>query len=261
MKELTLEIPKQAVGAQEQDKMTTGDLSTKREIAHLPNHVAIIMDGNGRWAKKHGLSRLKGHAAGLDNIRTVFEYLINDYGIKYVTLYGFSTENWSRPKLEVIGLLRLLKKGLERDIQELHQNGVRLRHLGRFDGFPPRLRSTINKAAELTKANTKATLSFAFNYGGRTEILDAVRRLIIESVPPRNIDERLFNDYLYTSGLPDVDLLIRTGGELRISNFLIWQTAYSVYHFTPVLWPDFGKEDTDQALLAYSERQRRFGGL
>jgi len=233
----------------------------KKEITPLPNHVAIIMDGNGRWAKQHRLLRFKGHEAGLENIRLVIEYLISDYGIKYVTLYGFSTENWDRPKVEVSFLLRLMKKSLEREIQELHQKGVRFRHLGRFDGFPQSLCSAINKAVEMTRNNTTATLSIAFNYGGRSEIVDATRRLITEGIPPQDIDERLFNGYLYTSGLPDVDLLIRTGGELRISNFLLWQAAYSECYFTPVLWPDFGKEDIDQALLTYSQRQRRFGRL
>lgn len=234
---------------------------TKKEITPLPTHIAIIMDGNGRWAKQHRLPRFKGHEAGLESIHLVIEYLINDYGIKYVTLYGFSTENWNRPKAEVSFLLRLMKKRLEREIRELHQKGIKFRHLGRFDGFPQSLCSTIDKAVELTKNNTNATLSIAFNYGGRDEIVDAVRRLITEGIPPQDIDEKLFNGYLYTSGMPDVDLLIRTGGEIRISNFLLWQAAYSECYFTPVLWPDFGKEDIDQALLTYSQRQRRFGRL
>lgn len=256
----TLEIPTRTVFVPRWNEVIAAS-STKEQITYLPNHVAIIMDGNGRWAKQHGLSRLKGHEAGVENIRLVIEYLINDYGIKYVTLYCFSTENWSRPRVEVVGLLRLYKKSLERETQELHQKGVRLRHLGRFDGFPKSLCSTINRAEELTRNNTEATVSLAFNYGGRSEILDAARRLITEGISPQRIDERLFSNYLYTSGLPDVDLLIRTGGELRTSNFLIWQAAYSEYYFTPVLWPDFGKADIDQALLAYSQRQRRFGGL
>jgi len=260
VKELTLEVPKKST-LYSGNVEVLADSSARRGIAYPPNHVAIIMDGNGRWAKQRGLPRFKGHEAGVENIRTVIEYLINDYRIKYVTLYGFSTENWNRPKVEVTGLLRLLKNSIEREIQELHQKGVRLCHLGRFDGFPKSLCLTINRAVELTRNNTEATLSFAFNYGGRGEIVDAARRLVSEGIPSQDIDEKLFSNYLYTSELPDVDLLIRTGGEFRISNFLIWQTAYSEYYFTPVLWPDFGKEDIDQALLAYSERQRRFGGL
>jgi undecaprenyl diphosphate synthase len=231
-----------------------------KKIATVPNHIAIIMDGNGRWAQKRGLSRLNGHEAGVENLQPIIEYL-NEYQINYVTLYGFSTENWSRPEDEVKGLLRLLEERIDKETFELHKRGVRLRHLGQLNGLSDSLKSAVDRSVELTKSNTGMTLSFAFNYGGRSEILDAVRRLISDGVPPQNIGEELFTSYLYTTGLPDVDLLIRTGGELRISNFLMWQAAYSELYFTKVLWPDFSKRDVDKALQAYSRRQRRFGGL
>ena len=218
------------------------------------------MDGNGRWAQKRGLTRLKGHEAGVENMRSVIECL-SEYQINYVTLYGFSTENWSRPEEEVKGLLHLLEERIDKEALELHKKGVRLRHLGRLNGLSDSLNSAVNRVVELTKNNSGMTLGFAFNYGGRSEILDAVRCLIADGTSPQSIDERLFNSYLYTNGLPDVDLIIRTGGELRISNFLIWQAAYSEYYFTKVLWPDFSKRDVDKALRAYSQRQRRFGGL
>ena len=231
-----------------------------KTIIHRPNHVAIIMDGNGRWAERRGLPRLKGHQAGITRVRSIVKCL-NEYQIKYLTLYGFSTENWNRPEDEVAGLLQLLEEAIDKEIPELHKQGVRLRHLGRLEELPPELQLAINRAEELTKNNTKITLSLAFNYGGRTEILDAIRRLMAEGNSPQDLDEKLFNSYLYTAGLPDVDLVIRTGGELRISNFLMWQAAYSEYYFTKVLWPDFSKKQFERALLSYSRRQRRFGRL
>lgn len=239
--------------------MSSASSTTKQET-NLPVHIAIIMDGNGRWAEQRGLPRLKGHEAGVDNIRPVISYL-NEYSIKYVTLYGFSTENWSRPEDEVKGLLKLLEDRIDKEALELHSKGVKIRHLGSLDRLPDGLRLSISRAVELTRNNKEMTLSIAFNYGGRLEILDAVRQLVAEGVPPQNIDEKLFNSHLYTAGLPDVDLVIRTSGELRISNFLIWQTAYSEYYSTDVLWPDFGKKDIKKALVSYSHRKRRFGGL
>ena len=234
--------------------------STVNKIVRVPKHVAIIMDGNGRWAQQRGLDRLEGHRAGVENLRSVIECL-NEYQIKYVTLYTFSTENWKRPEDEISGLLHLLEEIIDEETVELHKRGVRLRHLGRLDGLTPRLERAVIRAIELTKNNTGMMLSVAFNYGGRAEILDAVRHLIAEGIPPQKIDEKLFNSYLYTAGLPDVDLVIRTGGELRVSNFLMWQAAYSEYYFTEVLWPDFDKKEVEKALLSYSQRQRRFGGL
>ncbi len=233
---------------------------TTKKITRLPNHVAIIMDGNGRWAKKRGLPRLEGHQAGAQNIRPIIKCL-NQYHIKYVTLYGFSTENWNRPEDEVTGLLHLFEESINKYVSELHENGIKLRHLGHLEELPQGLQLAINKATKLTKNNTSMTLSFALNYGGRLEILDAVRRIKAEGIPIQNIDERLFNSYLYTAGLPDVDLVIRTSGEFRTSNFLIWQAAYSEYYFTDVLWPDFNEKELEKALLAYSQRQRRFGRL
>ena len=206
------------------------------------------------------MSRLEGHRVGVDNARSMVKYL-NQRHIRYATLYAFSTENWSRPEDEVSGLLRLLEGIIEAEARELHKNGIRLRHLGRLEGLSPGLQQAISRAAELTKNDTGMTVSFACNYGGRLEILDALRRLVVAGIPPQSIDEKLFGDYLYTAGLPDVDLVIRTGGEIRVSNFLVWQAAYSEYYFTPVLWPDFGEEELDKALLSYSQRQRRFGGL
>ncbi len=233
--------------------------SVMREIACLPNHVAIVPDGNRRWAEQRGLPPLEGHRAGSENLRAIIEYL-NDYHIKYVTVYTFSTENWNRPEDEIRGLFRLSSEVIGKNILRFHKRGIRFRHLGRFEQLSLSLQRAINKAVGLTKDNTGMTLSFAFNYGGRSEILDAVRRLIAEGIPPQSIDERVFSNYLYTAGLPDVDLLIRTGDELRLSNFLMWQTAYSEYYFTDVLWPDFDEKEVDKALLSYSQRQRRFGG-
>jgi undecaprenyl diphosphate synthase len=230
------------------------------EISRLPNHIAFIMDGNGRWAEKRGLPRLEGHNAGLEATRSVVEHL-GEYHIKYVTLYSFSTENWNRSKDEVSGLLNLLGKSIEKEAKILHKRGVKIRHLGHLERLPRHLRQAIENAIELTRSNTEMTLNLAFDYGGRLEILDAVRSILADKVPPQDINEKLFNSYLYTADLPDVDLVVRTGGDLRISNFLLWQSAYSEYYFTSVLWPDFNTQELDKALIAYSQRQRRFGGL
>ena len=231
-----------------------------KKINHLPVHVAIVPDGNGRWAEKRGLPRLAGHRAGVEKMRSLVEHL-NDYQVKCVTLYGFSTENWGRPGDEIDGLFHILKDRIEKDVPKLHKKGVRVRHLGRIEELPAWLQQAINRAMELTRDNTGMTLNLAFNYGGHVEILDAIRRIVVDGIPPEKIDEKLFSSYLYTAGLPDVDLLIRTGDELRLSNFLIWQTAYSEYYFTQTLWPDFTNKDIDKALLAYSQRERRFGAL
>lgn len=236
------------------------DAPETQKFSRLPNHIAIVPDGNGRWAKERGLPRLSGHQAGTENMLRLVRY-VNECRIKYITLYGFSTENWTRPKAEVMGLFKLLEEFIGRSAPEIHQMNIKLRHLGRLNELPEGLQRSINKVIELTEDNSGMTLSIAFNYGARTEILDAVRRIIAQGVPPEKIDERLFSSYLYTAGLPDVDLLIRTGDELRQSNFLLWQATYSEYYFTDVLWPDFGKENVDKALLSYSQRHRRFGGL
>lgn len=231
-----------------------------KDIAHLPQHIAFIMDGNGRWAEQRGLPRLEGHRHGMESTRSVVERL-GEYKIKYVTLYSFSTENWNRPKDEVDGLLSLLGESIAKETQELHKNNVRVLHLGHLEKLPAGLKQAIADSIELTKNNSGMVLSLAFDYGGRLEILDAVRNIIAEGISPNDIDEKLFSSYLYSAGLPEVDLLVRTGGELRISNFLLWQCAYSEFYFSDVLWPDFSIQEVDKALLAYSKRQRRFGGL
>lgn len=230
------------------------------KISSLPQHVAIIMDGNGRWAQQRHLPRLQGHRAGTENIRRVVETFAR-YQVPYLTLFAFSTENWSRPRDEVRGLFRILAQVIDRETRAFHENGIRLRHLGRLDSLSERLQAKVKKAIELTKDNTRLTLSVAFNYGGRAEIVEAVRRLIADGVPAERVDEELFSSYLSTAGLPEPDLVIRTAGEQRLSNFLIWQAAYSEYYHTPALWPDFGPEEIERALTAYSQRERRFGGL
>jgi len=240
--------------------MEAASLATEEKTGS-PRHVAIIMDGNGRWAECHELPRLRGHIAGIDSAHSTIRYLNNVHHLKYLTLYGFSTENWNRSQDEVGGIFRVFEEVVGGMSQELHKEGVRLRHLGRLEELPQSLQQEMNKAIKLTESNTGMTLGFAFNYGGRNEILDAVRRILAEGIPPQNINEELFSRFLYTTDMPDVDLLIRTGGELRISNFLIWQSAYSEYYFTDVLWPDFDEKEIDKALLAYRQRQRRFGGL
>ncbi|MFC2013036.1 polyprenyl diphosphate synthase [Chloroflexota bacterium] len=234
--------------------------SIMETITRFPVHVAIVPDGNGRWAEQRGLPRLEGHRAGAKNMWNIVKYL-NEYPIKNITLYGFSTENWSRPESEISGLFRLLEDFISKKTSEVHKRGIRLRHLGRIEELPPKLHQVIAKAVELTRENRQAVLNVAFNYGGRAEIVDATRRIITDGIPARDVDEDLFSRYLYTAGLPDVDLLIRTANELRLSNFLIWQSAYSEFYSTDVLWPDFGKKDIDGALLAYNQRRRRFGGL
>ncbi len=233
--------------------------SVRENPTYSPRHIAIIMDGNRRWAEQHGLPSIEGHRAGVENMRSVMEYL-DKRQLKYLTVYGFSTENWQRPEDEVIGLLNLLEEMIDKEASELHKRGVKIRHLGRLEELPASPQNAVKRAVGLTKNNTGMTFSFAFNYGGRTEILDAVRRIIDDGIPSQNVNEELFNNYLYTAGLPDVDLVIRTGGEVRLSNFLMWQATYSEYYFTKVLWPDFNEEEVDKALLSYSQRQRRFGG-
>lgn len=231
------------------------------EETSCPDHIAIIMDGNGRWAERSGLPRFQGHIAGVESARTAIRYLNNRYRLKYLTLYGFSSENWNRPQDEISGIFNLFAQVIDKESQELHEEGVRLRHLGRLYELPSSLQQAIERASKLTQNNTGMTLGFAFNYGGRIEILDAIRQIITEGIQLETIGEELFNRYLYSAGMPDVDLLIRTGGELRISNFLIWQSAYSEYYFTDVLWPDFNEDEIDRALKSYRQRQRRFGGL
>jgi undecaprenyl diphosphate synthase len=225
-----------------------------------PQHVAIIMDGNGRWAKKRHLPRLVGHNAGSENILPVVKIFAN-YGVKYLTLYMFSTENWNRPRVEVAGLLSLLGRKIDQETQAFHQENIRLIHLGRLDRLSGKLREKVKAAVELTKNNTGLTLCLAFDYGGRDEIAQAARRIADAGIPGNNIDESVVAQYLYSPNIPDPDLVIRTAGESRLSNFLIWQTAYSEFYFTPVLWPDFGLKDVEEVLSEYKRRQRRFGKI
>ena len=236
------------------------DQLSETDYSRLPAHVAIVPDGNGRWAEKRGLPRLDGHKAGAHNMYRMVQYL-NEYPIKYVTLYGFSTENWSRPQAEVSGLFKILANFISDYLDQIHKRNIRLHHIGRIHQIPDNLQKLILHAVSKTKDNDRMILNVAFNYGGKAEIIDAVRRLLNEDINPESLNEEMFSGYLYTAGMPDVDLLIRTGDETRLSNFLIWQTAYSEYYFTKVLWPDFNKKDIDKALLSYTRRHRRFGGL
>jgi undecaprenyl diphosphate synthase len=228
----------------------------------LPRHVAIIMDGNGRWARRRFLPRLEGHRQGAKAVRRVVEFARRT-GIEILTLYAFSTENWQRPKTEVFGLMELLSKYLDSELEELHKNGIRFRTIGEVGRLPARLVAKIEKAKERTKANRSMILNVALSYGGRQDILKAAVRLAhaINSgaVDKGSITEEVFGEMLETSGLRDPDLLIRTGGEIRISNFLLWQAAYTELYFTPALWPDFDDDAFAQAIEAYQQRQRRFG--
>jgi len=230
------------------------------KLARVPRHIGIIMDGNGRWAKARGLPRLAGHKAGTQNIRRVLEACV-EHGIEVLTIYAFSTENWGRPEAEVRGLMRLLEETIAEQLPELHAKGVQFRHSGSLDRISERLQKQIQEAVELTKDNQRIILNVAFNYGGRAEILNAVRHIIADGISPEEVDEELFSRYLYTAGLPDPDLIIRTAGEMRLSNFLIWQSAYAEYYSTPTYWPDFDQEELRKALEAYAARERRFGLL
>ncbi|MFZ2488542.1 MAG: polyprenyl diphosphate synthase [Anaerolineae bacterium] len=224
----------------------------------IPYHVGIIMDGNGRWAQQRGQPRVMGHRAGTLNLRRVLEAAEN-FGIRVVTIYAFSTENWGRPPAEVRALMTLLSRSLKEQMADLHANGVQIRHSGSLEGVSDSLRRQILDALEMTRHNSRIILNVAFNYGGRSEIINAVRRLIEDRIAPDQITEELFGQYLSTHGLPDPDLIIRTGGEYRLSNFLIWQAAYAEYYATPTYWPDFNEEELYRAIVVYNERDRRFG--
>ncbi len=229
-------------------------------LDHIPRHVAIIMDGNGRWAAKRNQPRLAGHRAGTENLRRIIRASV-EFGIQYLTLYAFSTENWGRPKEEVEGLMNIIGEVIERELNELNEEGVQLRHLGHLDGLSPELCSKVRGAIELTKNNDRIILSLAFNYGGRDEIVCAVRDIIRDQVKPEDVNEELISRYLFTSSLPDPDLVIRTSGEMRTSNFLIWQSTYAEWYMTTTLWPDFDREELYKALESYSRRERRFGRI
>ena len=238
---------------------TIAPVPARSAASRAPRHVAIIMDANGRWAARRGLSRTAGHRAGTENIRQVIQAL-GDRGVRYLTLYAFSTENWKRSPRETDALIALLSRTIRREVRPLHEAGVRLRCIGRLDVLPPRLRRQIHDAAELTRQNEQMTVCIAFNYGGRAELVDAVRGIIAAGIPAEAVDEDVLAQHLYTADLPDPDLIIRTGGDMRISNFLIWQSAYAEYFFTTTCWPDFSERDINEALAAYGRRDRRYGG-
>jgi undecaprenyl diphosphate synthase len=226
----------------------------------VPKHIAIIMDGNGRWAQRRHLPRTAGHHAGERNLHRILRACA-DRGVEMLTVYAFSTENWGRPQPEVTALMALFADASARETRNLHRNGVRVRHVGSMEGVSPHLKRAIEYAVELTRDNTRITLNVAFNYGGRAEIVDAIKRIVADGIPMEQIDENLVSRYLYTAAGPDPDLVIRTAGEMRLSNFLIWQSAYSEYYSTPTLWPDFGADDLDAAIESYASRHRTFGKL
>ena len=232
------------------------------EITNYPKHLAIIMDGNGRWAKKQGLLRAYGHEKGVQTVRQVVEYCV-EHRIPYLTLFAFSTENWKRPALEVKALMELLVKFLKKEVDNLHKNNVRLKTICNLDRFPPKPREALLASIDKLKNNTGLTLTLALNYGAREEILTAIKEIAAKvkegTLIANTITETTLQKHLYTYDLPDVDLLIRTSGEERISNFLLWQIAYAELYFTEVLWPDFTKKHLEEALLNYQNRERRFG--
>lgn len=229
-------------------------------LEKVPHHLAIIMDGNGRWAESRGLPRRAGHEAGTENLRRVIKGCV-EFGVKVLTIYAFSTENWGRPRWEIRALMHLLETVIEKELNELDEEGVQLRHIGELDRLPGNLQRKVQKAVEQTRHNDRLILNVALNYGGRDEIVRAVRHIVADGIEPEAIDADLIDSYLYTTGLPDPDLIIRTSGELRVSNFLIWQGAYSEYYVTPTYWPDFDREKLHQALMHFSQRERRFGKL
>ncbi len=245
--------------------MADEDLKSKIiKKENLPRHIAIIMDGNGRWAKKRGLPRIAGHRAGVKTVKRIVEAAA---GLKtsILTLFTFSTENWQRPREEVSAIMNLLYQTTKRELSELEKNNVKLITTGDIEGLSTTRKEILKKAIQRTRNNTGLVLNLALNYSGRSEILDAVKRISEDicsgAIKPEEVDERLFSSYLYTKGLPDPDLLIRTSGEMRISNFMLWQTSYTELYITPVLWPDFSADDFYQAIWAYQNRQRRFGKI
>ena len=236
--------------------MTDTPMNTPLE--KVPQHIAMIMDGNGRWAIQRGLPRLAGHKAGTENLRRVIRATV-EFGVKYLTIYAFSTENWGRPAEEVNGLMLILQNVIDRELNELHNEGVQLRHIGRLERLDPAIQKKVLHAIDLTKNNDRLVLNVAFNYGGRDEIVNAIQNIIKDGIPAEQVTDEMVNNYLFTAGVPDPDLIIRTSGELRVSNFLIWQAAYSEWYITPTFWPDFDKEEYRRALETYSNRDRRYG--
>ena len=224
----------------------------------VPTHIAIIMDGNGRWASSRGLPRLAGHKAGTQNLRRIIEACV-EFGVKYLTIYAFSTENWHRPDDEVKGLMNIFDDVYYRELAELHRQGAQLRHIGRMDGIRKSMQEKIRKGVETTKNNDRLILNLAFNYGGRDEIVNAIQEMIRDGIGPDEVNDDLVSKYLFTSDSPDPDLVIRTSGEMRISNFLLWQSAYAEWVFPETYWPDFGREELLESIREYSSRERRFG--
>ena len=226
----------------------------------IPVHIAIIMDGNGRWAEARGLTRLEGHRAGAENLRQIIKGCA-EMGVKHLTIYAFSTENWKRPKAEIDGLLTILEVYLDKELEELCREGVRIHHIGRLEAMPEPTRKKLEQSIQVTCKNTVITLHLAWNYGGRDEIIYVIQQMLRNNVIPEDVDEELVDSYLFTAGVPDPDLVIRTSGEMRTSNFLIWQSAYSEWYITPTLWPDFDKAELLKAIETYGQRDRRFGAL
>lgn len=238
------------------------ELENQLDRSKLPRHVAIIMDGNGRWAKQQGKARIEGHKAGVKAVRAVVE-ASTELGLSALTLYAFSSENWRRPALEIRALMKLLVEYLKRELQEMNDNNIRLHMIGRMEELPPNVQKHLNSTIAQTQHNTGLTLTLALNYGGQNEILDAIKKIIYDihrkQISADTLNPEMFSSYLSTAGLPELDLMIRTSGEMRISNFLLWQVAYAELYITEVLWPDFGKQHFYRALLEYQQRSRRFG--
>ena len=221
------------------------------ELRHLPRHIGIMMDGNGRWAQQRGLSRLEGHRHGTQNVRRALD-ACSKFGIRVVTLYVFSTENWGRPRDEIEGIIQLLADVIDRETENFRTEGVRLIHSGSLEGIPANLANKVSRAVAVTSANREYVLNVAFNYGGRMEILQAVRKMLEEGIAPDALSEELFDRYLYTAGLGDMDLVIRTGGDQRLSNFFPWQASHGVFFSTPTFWPDFDESELSKALTEYN---------
>jgi undecaprenyl diphosphate synthase len=234
------------------------DIPSAIPLEKIPQHVAMIMDGNGRWAIQRGLPRLAGHKAGTENLRRVIRASV-EFGVKYLTIYAFSTENWGRPPEEVKGLMYILEDVIDRELNELNKEGVQLRHIGRLERLAPSLQEKVLDAIEATKNNDRLVLNVAFNYGGRDEIVLAIQKMMKDGIAPEQVTDELVSQYLFTAGVPDPDLIIRTSGELRISNFMIWQAAYAEWYITPTFWPDFDREEYYRALEAFAHRDRRYG--
>jgi len=235
-------------------------MTAENQNIKIPTHVGLIMDGNGRWATQQGLPRLAGHKAGVENVKPTV-LAAKKFGIKYLTFYAFSTENWKRPQDEVSWIMNLLSIFIDREVNNLNKEGVRILHIGHHERLDPRLLKKIDDAIELTKNNTAITVQLGLDYGGRDEITQAVRKIVALGTAPEAVTEELISQNLYTAGIPDPDLVIRTSGEMRTSNFLIWQSAYAEWIFPETYWPDFTEEVFWQMLVEYSRRDRRYGGL